>query len=47
MYDLGAFPGAVNLIGWTGFNAYAAIIQADHSLNSSSFSRASHLFMRL
>jgi hypothetical protein len=29
MFDLGAFPGAVNLIGWTVFNAYAAIIQGD------------------
>ncbi|KAF7587984.1 hypothetical protein BBP40_006461 [Aspergillus hancockii] len=26
MYDLGAFPGAVNLIGWCAINAYGAII---------------------
>ncbi|KAI3011277.1 hypothetical protein CBS147482_4617 [Aspergillus niger] len=26
MYDLGAFPGAVNLVGWCVINAYGAII---------------------
>ncbi|XRM38402.1 hypothetical protein ABZX51_001822 [Aspergillus tubingensis] len=26
MYDLGAFPGAVNLVGWCVLNAYGAII---------------------
>ncbi|KAE8147877.1 transmembrane amino acid transporter protein-domain-containing protein [Aspergillus avenaceus] len=26
MYDLGAFPGAVNLVGWCAINAYGAII---------------------
>ncbi|KAL4896036.1 transmembrane amino acid transporter protein-domain-containing protein [Aspergillus ambiguus] len=26
MYDLGAFPGAINLIGWSAINAYGAII---------------------
>ena len=26
MYDLGAFPGAVNLVGWCLINAYGAII---------------------
>ncbi|KAH8423529.1 putative neutral amino acid permease [Aspergillus melleus] len=26
MYDLGAFPGAVNLVGWCLLNAYGAII---------------------
>ncbi|KAK9609652.1 hypothetical protein V6Z98_010214 [Aspergillus fumigatus] len=26
MYDLGAFPGAVNLVGWCVLNAYGAIV---------------------
>ncbi|KAF7164370.1 hypothetical protein CNMCM5623_008958 [Aspergillus felis] len=26
MYDLGAFPGAVNLLGWCTLNAYGAIV---------------------
>ncbi|PYH98673.1 hypothetical protein BO71DRAFT_447075 [Aspergillus ellipticus CBS 707.79] len=26
MYDLGAFPGAVNLVGWCALNAYGAIV---------------------
>ncbi|PKY06335.1 hypothetical protein P168DRAFT_264929 [Aspergillus campestris IBT 28561] len=25
MYDLGAFPGAVNLVGWSAINAYGAL----------------------
>ncbi|KAI9045352.1 putative neutral amino acid permease [Aspergillus affinis] len=29
MYDLGAFPGAVNLVGWCLLNAYGAIILGD------------------
>ncbi|PWY90831.1 hypothetical protein BO70DRAFT_425772 [Aspergillus heteromorphus CBS 117.55] len=26
MYDLGAFPGAINLVGWCALNAYGAIV---------------------
>ena len=26
MYDLGAFPGAVNLVGWSAINAYGALV---------------------
>ncbi|KAF9891204.1 hypothetical protein FE257_004768 [Aspergillus nanangensis] len=26
MYDLGAFPGAINLVGWSVINAYGAIV---------------------
>ncbi|KAG2414455.1 hypothetical protein HFD88_003646 [Aspergillus terreus] len=29
MYDLGAFPGAVNLVGWSVINAYGALILGD------------------
>ena len=29
MYDLGAFPGAINLIGWGAINTYGAIILGD------------------
>ncbi|KAL5359435.1 transmembrane amino acid transporter protein-domain-containing protein [Aspergillus floccosus] len=29
MHDLGAFPGAVNLIGWSAINSYGAIILGD------------------
>ncbi|KAJ6155536.1 hypothetical protein N7470_006102 [Penicillium chermesinum] len=29
MYELGAFPGAVNVIGWTLLNTYCAIVQGN------------------
>ena len=29
MYDLGAFPGAINLVGWGAINTYGAIILGD------------------
>ncbi|CAL5871216.1 uncharacterized protein PFLUO_LOCUS5464 [Penicillium psychrofluorescens] len=29
MYELGAFPGAINVVGWTVLNAYCAIIQGN------------------
>ncbi|KAJ5495348.1 hypothetical protein N7539_000464 [Penicillium diatomitis] len=29
MYELGAFPGAVNVVGWTVLNTYCAIIQGN------------------
>lgn len=29
MYELGAFPGALNVVGWGILNTYCAIIQGD------------------
>lgn len=29
MYDLGTFPGAINLLAWTAINTYGAIIQGN------------------
>jgi hypothetical protein len=29
MYELGAFPGAVNVVGWTLLNTYCAILQGN------------------
>lgn len=29
MYELGAFPGAVNVVGWTLLNTYCALVQGN------------------
>lgn len=29
MYALGAFPGAINVVAWTGVNTYGAIVQGN------------------
>lgn len=29
MYTLGAFPGAINVLGWQGLNTYCAIVQGN------------------
>lgn len=29
MYQLGAFPGAINVVGWTLLNTYCAIVQGN------------------